>query len=71
MAMLPTKDQVLAIIRDESMTGSRLRGSLGLPKKLKLSFKQLLADMVKEGLLERTCHKEYILGSGEDRKSVV
>lgn len=65
MAMLPTKDQILAIIRDESMTGSRLRGSLGLPKKLKLSFKQLLADMVKEGLLERTCHKEYILGSGE------
>ena len=65
MALLPTKDQVLAIIRDESMTGSRLRGALGLPKKLKLSFKQMLAEMVREGLLERTCHKEYILGTGE------
>lgn len=65
MALLPTKDQVIAIIRDESMTGSRLRGALGLPKKLKLSFKQMLAEMVREGLLERTCHKEYILGNSE------
>lgn len=68
MAMLPTKDQVIAIIRDESMTGSRLRGALGLPKKLKVSFKQLLAEMVQEGLLQRTCHKEYILGTGEPLK---
>lgn len=65
MALLPTKDQVIAIIRDESMTGSRLRGALGLPKKMKLAFKQMLAEMVREGLLDRTCHKEYILGNSE------
>ncbi len=59
---LPTKEQILSVLRDEPMVGSRLRGALGLPKKLKLSFKQLLAEMVEEGTLTRTCHKEYRLG---------
>lgn len=62
MENLPTKEQILAVLRDEPMTGSRLRGALGLPKRLKLSFKQLLAEMVDDGTLTRTCHKEYRLG---------
>lgn len=65
MAQLPTKAQILALLRDEPMTGSRLRGALGLPKKLKLSFKQLLAEMVEDGTLNRTCHKEYRLSEKE------
>ena len=47
------------------MVGSRLRSALGLPKKQKMAFKQLLADMVEQGLLKRTSHKEYQLGDGE------
>lgn len=47
------------------MVGSQLRGALGLPKKQKMAFKQLLADMVDRGLLKRTSHKEYQLGDGE------
>ena len=62
---LPTKEQILSVLRDEPMVGSRLRGALGLPKKLKLSFKQLLADMVADGILERTCRKEYRLGKND------
>ena len=65
MAQLPTKAQILALLRDEPMTGCRLRGALGLPKKLKLSFKQLLAEMVEDGTLNRTCHKEYRLSEKE------
>lgn len=65
MAQLPTKEQILTLLRDEPMTGSRLRGALGLPKKLKLSFKQLLAEMVEDGTLNRTCHKEYRLSEKE------
>ena len=47
------------------MVGSRLRSALGLPKKQKMAFKQMLADMVDRGLLKRTSHKEYQLGDGE------
>lgn len=71
MAQLPTKSQILTLLRDEPMTGSRLRGALGLPKKLKLSFKQLLAEMVEDGTLNRTCHKEYRLSETEPTTSVV
>lgn len=69
MAELPTKEQVLTLLRDEPMTGARLRGALGLPKKLKMSFKQMLAEMVDEGVLTRTCHKEYQLGSEKPEES--
>ena len=62
---LPSEDQIIAILRDEPMVGSRLRSALGLPKKQKMAFKQLLADMVDRGLLKRTSHKEYQLGDGE------
>ena len=62
---LPSEEQIIAILRDEPMVGSRLRSALGLPKKQKLAFKQMLADMVDRGLLKRTSHKEYQLGDGE------
>ena len=62
---LPSQEQIIAILRDEPMVGSRLRSALGLPKKQKMAFKQLLADMVEQGLLKRTSHKEYQLGDGE------
>ena len=62
---LPSEDQIIAILRDEPMVGSRLRSALGLPKKQKMAFKQMLADMVDRGLLKRTSHKEYQLGDGE------
>lgn len=62
---LPSEEQIIAILRDEPMVGSRLRSALGLPKKQKMAFKQLLADMVDRGLLKRTSHKEYQLGDGE------
>lgn len=62
---LPSEEQIIAILRDEPMVGSRLRSALGLPKKQKMAFKQLLADMVEQGLLKRTSHKEYQLGDGE------
>lgn len=62
---LPSEEQILAILRDEPMVGSQLRGALGLPKKQKMAFKQLLADMVERGVLKRTSHKEYQLGDGE------
>ncbi|MCF0224818.1 MAG: RNB domain-containing ribonuclease [Fibrobacter sp.] len=62
---LPTEEQIIAILHDEPMVGSRLRASLGLPKKQKMAFKQLLADMVEQGLLKRTSHKEYQIGDGE------
>ena len=62
---LPSEEQIIAILRDEPMVGSRLRCALGLPKKQKMAFKQMLADMVDRGLLKRTSHKEYQLGDGE------
>lgn len=62
---LPSEEQIIAILRDEPMVGSRLRSALGLPKKQKMAFKQMLADMVEQGLLKRTSHKEYQLGDGE------
>lgn len=62
---LPSEEQIIAILRDEPMVGSQLRGALGLPKKQKMAFKQMLADMVERGLLKRTSHKEYQLGDGE------
>ena len=62
---LPSEDQILAILHDEPMVGSRLRAALGLPKKQKVAFKQLLADMVEQGLLKRTSNKEYQPGDGE------
>lgn len=65
MAQLPSEEQIISILRDEPMVGSQLRGALGLPKKQKMAFKQLLADMVERGLLKRTSHKEYQLGDGE------
>ena len=62
---LPSEEQIIALLRDEPMVGSRLRSALGLPKKQKMAFKQMLADMVDRGLLKRTSHKEYQLGDGE------
>ena len=65
---LPSEEQIIAILRDEPMVGSQLRGALGLPKKQKMAFKQMLADMVERGLLKRTSHKEYQLGDGETQE---
>src|SRR5574344_2065200 len=62
MAELPSREQILAVLRDEPMVSSRLRGALGIPKKSKLAFKQELADMVVEGVLVRNNRKEYLLG---------
>jgi ribonuclease R len=42
MQELPSQEQILAVLRDEPMVGSRLRGALGISKKSKLSFKQKL-----------------------------
>lgn len=61
---LPSEEQVIALLRDEPMVGSRLRSALGLPKKQKMAFKQMLAEMVEQGVLKRTSHKEYQLGDG-------
>ena len=36
---LPSEEQIIAILRDEPMVGSRLRSALGLPKKQKMAFK--------------------------------
>ena len=47
------------------MVGSQLRSALGLPKKQKMAFKQLLADMIERGVLKRSAYKEYQLGDGE------
>ena len=55
---LPSEEQIIAILRDEPMVGSQLRGALGLPKKQKMAIKQMLADMVERGLLKRTSHKD-------------
>ena len=62
---LPSEEQIIAILRDEPMVGSQLRSALGLPKKQKMAFKQLLADMIERGVLKRSAHKEYQLGDGE------
>ena len=34
---LPSEEQIIAILRDEPMVGSQLRGALGLPKKQKMA----------------------------------
>lgn len=62
MQELPSQEQILAVLRDEPMVGSRLRGALGIAKKSKLSFKQKLAEMVSAGILARNNRKEYLLG---------
>jgi ribonuclease R len=62
MALFTDKKSSDCDIRDDSMTGSRLRGALGLPKKLKLSFKQMLAEMVREGLLKEHAKRNIFLG---------
>ncbi len=63
MSELPSQEAILSLLRDEPMTGSRLRGALGVPKKMKLSFKQKLADMVHYGVLSRNGKKEYLPGN--------
>ena len=62
---LPTEEQIVALLREEPLVGSRIRAAFGLPKKQKMAFKQLLADMVAQGILKRTNHKEYQIGDGE------
>lgn len=65
MQELPSKEQIVAAVRDEPMVGSELRRALGITKHKKLAFKQLLAEMVNEGTLARTSSKEYTPGTGE------
>lgn len=65
MQNLPTKEQIVAVVRDEPMVGSQLRRSMGISKHNKLAFKQLLAEMVSEGTLARTSNKEYTPGKSE------
>lgn len=60
MAELPASDRILALLRDEPMTGSQLRGVLGISKKNKISFKLLLAGMVEQGMLGRNGKKQYL-----------
>ncbi len=62
---LPTEEQIVALLREEPLVGSKIRAAFGLPKKQKMAFKQLLADMVEQGILKRTSHKEYQIGDGE------
>lgn len=62
---LPSKEQIVAVVRDEPMVGSQLRRAMGISKHNKLAFKQLLAEMVSEGVLARTSNKEYTPGTGE------
>ena len=47
MQDLPSKEQIIAVVRDEPMVGSQLRRAMGITKHKKLAFKQLLAEMVK------------------------
>ena len=49
MQDLPSKEQIIAVVRDEPMVGSQLRRAMGITKHKKLAFKQLLAEMVNEG----------------------
>lgn len=65
MQELPSKEQIVAAVRDEPMVGSELRRALGITKHKKLAFKQLLAEMVNEGILARTSSKEYTPGTGD------
>lgn len=62
MDNLPSKEQIVAVLRDEPMVGSQLRRAMGITKHKKLAFKQLLAEMVGEGSLARTSNKEYTPG---------
>ena len=64
MENLPSKEQIIAVVRDEPMIGSQLRRAMGITKHKKLAFKQLLAEMVSEGSLARTSSKEYTPGTG-------
>ncbi|MCF0216515.1 MAG: VacB/RNase II family 3'-5' exoribonuclease [Fibrobacteraceae bacterium] len=65
---LPSEEQIISLLKDEPMVGSRLRAALGLPKKQKMEFKQLLAQMVDQGVLKRNNHKEYLIGDGESQE---
>lgn len=65
MQNLPSKEQIVAVVRDEPMVGSQLRRAMGISKHNKLAFKQLLAEMVGEGSLARTSNKEYTPGKNE------
>lgn len=65
MQNLPSKEQIVAVVRDEPMVGSQLRRAMGISKHNKLAFKQLLAEMVSEGSLARTSNKEYTPGKNE------
>ncbi|MBP5246565.1 MAG: VacB/RNase II family 3'-5' exoribonuclease [Fibrobacter sp.] len=67
MQDLPSKEQIIAVVRDEPMVGSQLRRAMGITKHKKLAFKQLLAEMVNEGSLARTSNKEYTPGTGEPK----
>ena len=70
MENLPSKEQIIAVVRDEPMIGSQLRRAMGITKHKKLAFKQLLAEMVSEGSLARTSSKEYTPGTGTKRKNL-
>ena len=65
MQNLPSKEQIVAVVRDEPMVGSQLRRAMGISKHNKLAFKQLLAEMVGEGSLARTSNKEYTPGKND------
>lgn len=61
MNSLPTPEQILSLLKREgSMVGSRMRGILGITKKSKIAFKQLLAEMQQEGFLDRDDKKQYV-----------
>jgi ribonuclease R len=68
MAELPASERIIALLRDEPMTGSQLRGVLGISKKSKIAFKQQLAGLVEQGLLGRNGKKQYLPVDPEARK---
>lgn len=68
MAELPQRDLILALLRDEPMTGSQLRGVLGVGKKQKIGFKLLLSEMLEQGFLARNGKKQYLPVDPESRK---
>lgn len=70
MPELPASERIIALLRDEPMTGSQLRGVLGISKKSKIAFKQQLAVLVEQGLLGRNGKKQYLPLDPEARKDV-
>ncbi|HSQ42540.1 MAG TPA: RNB domain-containing ribonuclease [Fibrobacteraceae bacterium] len=56
---IPTPEQILALLKEEPLTSSELRGRLQVTKKHKLAFKAVLASLVESGVVKRNAQKRY------------